>query len=302
MSMSNATITDPRVSIAYHTALVVASAIGVGANVFVLFALTRVQSRNYHYYFLGLSSASDLIVSGFIIPSIVFWDKQIEARDGLLCKAFGFLTLSVMSTEMMVITLVAVNRHALVTWPSFRYNRIFTAFRVKVTLVVIPVIGLLFANAPILGFGTYGYTQTMGMCLLTPEDSNNRLIFILGDFGLVLPATMFILIIYTRLAFHLLRQKPLSRSRTRMRRGDGTATKVVSGRRTKNVFILFLMWLIFVSTWFVAVGFTIFSFENINVPLFLHRFTSAFALANSATNPVVFILSDTKLRQTIYMK
>ncbi|XP_020509377.1 adenosine receptor A3 isoform X1 [Labrus bergylta] len=174
----------------YAALMVVSGMASVCGNLLLLLVLLLNKELRTDALGLTLSfSLSDLALGLSIIPFGVYnslsWSSCF-ASEGALCQGSGFIFLLLQTSSMHSLTWATVNKFTEICF-ALSYSRVWTGGRSRAMLVLVWLFCLVTAALPLLGFGSYVYSESRFLCCpnFTPEDRCFVLLWMLA--GIVAP-------------------------------------------------------------------------------------------------------------------
>ncbi|XP_036006432.1 adenosine receptor A3 isoform X2 [Fundulus heteroclitus] len=159
----------------YAVLMVLSGTVAVCGNLCILTVV--LLNRELRTDTLGLTlsfSLSDLATGLAIIPfgvhNSLTW-PDVYPSKGAMCQGSGFLLLLLQSSSIQSLTWATVDKFTAICF-ALSYQSIWTTRRSGVLLALIWLFCLLNACLPLLGFGSYAYSESRFLCCLefTPEN------------------------------------------------------------------------------------------------------------------------------------
>ncbi|MEQ2237453.1 hypothetical protein ILYODFUR_023318 [Ilyodon furcidens] len=159
----------------YAVLMVLSGTAAICGNLFILTIV--LLNKELHSDTLGLTlsfSLSDLATGLSVIPfgvhNSLSWPAVYPSK-GALCQGSGFILLLLQSSSIQSLTWATVDTFTAICF-ALSYRSIWTTKRSWVLLTLIWLFCLLNASMPLLGFGSYAYSESRFLCGLqfTPEN------------------------------------------------------------------------------------------------------------------------------------
>ncbi|EDO32805.1 predicted protein, partial [Nematostella vectensis] len=111
-------------------------------------------------------SISDLfrIILSLTISTSVLAKRSWIAGD-IFCQVNGFYTLFFLSSSLLSVTLITLNRYYLVVKPN-KAKTVFSKRNAKVMVIFLWCLSLLSAIPPVFGMGKYGFVAARATCFI----------------------------------------------------------------------------------------------------------------------------------------
>lgn len=174
----------------YATLMVVSSVASVCGNLLLLLVLLLNKELRTDTLGLTLSfSLSDLVLGLSIMPFGVYNSLSRSScchGEGALCQGSGFIFLLLQTSSIHSLTWATVNKFTEICF-ALSYSSMWTKGRSRAVLVLVWLFCLVNAALPLLGFGSYVYSESRFLCCpsFTPEDRYFVLLWMLA--GIVAP-------------------------------------------------------------------------------------------------------------------
>lgn len=176
---------------ALFTALMLLSSVAsVTGNLLLLLLLLLHRELRTDTLGLTLSfSLSDLALGLSTIPfgirnSLVGPDGY--PGDGAFCRGSGFIFLLLQTSSIHSLTWATVDKFTEICF-ALSYRRLWTAARVRLVLVTLWAFSLLNATLPLLGIGSYVYSESRYLCCLDFRPENRTFVVLWMAVGIVAP-------------------------------------------------------------------------------------------------------------------
>ncbi|XP_056623670.1 adenosine receptor A3 [Triplophysa dalaica] len=145
---------------------------------------------------------SDLALGISIMPfgihNSLFQVKGYASKSAF-CQGSAFLFLLLQLASIHSLTWAAVDKFTEICF-ALSYASIFTAHRVKIILAVVWLYSLLSAAMPLIGFGSYGYSETKFLCVPSFQPSSVGFNMLFMGLGIIIPillmCCMYVYIVY----------------------------------------------------------------------------------------------------------
>lgn len=174
----------------YAVLLVVSGVASICGNVLLLLMLLLYKELRADTLGLTLSfSLSDLALGLSTIPfgahNSLTWPARYPS-EGALCQGSGFIFLLLQTSSIHSLAWATVDKFTEICF-ALTYRNIWTAGRSRVVLVVVWSFCLLNAVLPLLGFGSYTYSESRFLCCpsFTPDNRYFVVLWMLA--GIVAP-------------------------------------------------------------------------------------------------------------------
>ncbi|KAM4723876.1 adenosine receptor A3 [Anableps anableps] len=159
----------------YAVLMVLSGTAAVCGNLLILIIVFLNKELQSDTLGLTLSfSLSDLAIGLSIIPfgvhNSLSW-PAVYGSKGAFCQGSGFILLLLQSSSIQSLTLVTVDKFTAICF-ALSYRSIWTTRRSWILLALIWLFCLLNASLPLMGFGSYAYSESQFLCCLefTPEN------------------------------------------------------------------------------------------------------------------------------------
>lgn len=145
---------------------------------------------------------SDLALGISIMPfgihNSLFQVKGYASKSAF-CQGSAFLFLLLQLASIHSLTWAAIDKFTEICF-ALSYASIFTAHRVKIILAVVWLYSLLSAAMPLIGFGSYGYSETKFLCVPSFQPSSVGFNMLFMGLGIIIPillmCCMYVYIVY----------------------------------------------------------------------------------------------------------
>ncbi|XP_074516857.1 adenosine receptor A3 [Sebastes fasciatus] len=174
----------------YAALMVVSGVASVSGNLLLLLVL--LLNRELRTDTLGLTlsfGASDLALGLSAIPfgayNSLAWPSRY-ASEGAFCQGSGFILLLLQTSSVHSLTWAAVDKFTEICF-ALSYRSIWTAGRCRAALVLVWSFGLVNAALPLLGFGSYVYSESRFLCCPSFTPDNRSFVALWMSTGVVAP-------------------------------------------------------------------------------------------------------------------
>ncbi|XP_053290186.1 histamine H2 receptor [Pleuronectes platessa] len=174
----------------YASLMAVTSAASVSGNLLLL--LVMLFNKDLRSDTLGLTvsfSLSDLALGLSTIPFGAHNSLSQTSgypSEGVLCQGSGFIFLLLQTSSIHSLTWATVDKFTEICF-ALSYRSIWTTGRSRVVLVLVWLFCLVNATLPLLGFGTYAYSESRFLCCLSFTPDNQVFVVLWMMLGIVLP-------------------------------------------------------------------------------------------------------------------
>ncbi|XP_031560387.1 melanopsin-B-like [Actinia tenebrosa] len=148
--------------------------LGLIGNMVVCFVVQKTQQLKTIPNFLIINlSVSDLLrISLTLSVSSGVLIKRAWIADSLFCRINGFYTLVFLSSSLLCVTLISINRYFLVVKPNFS-KKVFSKKNTILMVGCLWSLAILTALPPILGLGRYGFNPSRATCFIALGSSDS---------------------------------------------------------------------------------------------------------------------------------
>uniref|UniRef100_A0A3Q3QHM9 G-protein coupled receptors family 1 profile domain-containing protein n=1 Tax=Monopterus albus TaxID=43700 RepID=A0A3Q3QHM9_MONAL len=174
----------------YTTLMILSSVASICGNILLL--LVHLLNKELWSDTLGLTlsiSLSDLAL-GLSTISVGAHNSLCRPEgypsEGAFCQGSGFIFVLLQTSSIHSLTWVTVDKFAEV-WFALRYSSIWTAGRIQAVLILIWLFCLVNATLPLLGFGSYVYSESRFLCCLSFTPENGYFVVLWMCLGIVVP-------------------------------------------------------------------------------------------------------------------
>ncbi|KAM9777478.1 histamine H2 receptor [Neosynchiropus ocellatus] len=185
------------VSLLYAVLMVLTGVASVGGNLLLLLALLLNKELWTDTTGLTLSiSLSDLALALSTVPFGVYNSLARPAgyrSDGALCQGSGFIFLLLQTSSIHSLMWTTIDKFAEICF-GLNYHNIWTRKRCRTVLVLVWSFSVIIAALPLLGFGSYSYSETRFLCCtgFTSHDQNFVLLWLLAGITTPIVAMCFL--------------------------------------------------------------------------------------------------------------
>lgn len=174
----------------YAVLMVLSGTAAICGNLFILTVVLLNKELQSDTLGLTLSfSLSDLATGLSIIPfgvhNSLSW-PAVHPSKGALCQGSAFILLLLQSSSIHSLTWVTVDKFTAICF-ALRYPSIWTARRSWVLLALIWFFCLINASLPLMGFGSYAYSESRFLCCLEFTPGNRYFVMLWVVVGVTLP-------------------------------------------------------------------------------------------------------------------
>lgn len=174
----------------YAALMVVSGVASIFGNLLLLLVLLLNKELRTDTLGLTLSfSLSDLALGLSIIPFGVYnslaWPSCCPSK-GALCQGSGFIFLLLQTSSMHSLTWATVNKFTEICF-ALSYSSVWTAGRCRVVLVLVWLFCLVNATLPLLGFGSYVYSESRFLCCPSFTPNNKYFVLLWMLVGIMVP-------------------------------------------------------------------------------------------------------------------
>jgi len=181
MSTDNNTDADglhlPQVSITLRivqvTSLVLLIALGLLGNFILCFVVYKTRNLwtvpNLLIVNLSVSDLLRIVFSLSVSCAVLTTRRWI---GDLFCQINGFYTLVFLSSSLLCVTLISINRYFLIVKPN-KSKQIFSRRNTRYMVGGLWSIGIVTAFPPLLGLGMYGFNASRATCFIAYGSSNS---------------------------------------------------------------------------------------------------------------------------------
>ncbi|XP_061599804.1 beta-2 adrenergic receptor [Cololabis saira] len=154
-------------SLLYTALMILSSAASISGNLLLLLVLFLNQELQSDTLGLTLSSGlSDLAVGLSSLPfgahNSLWWPSGWTTR-GLLCQGGGFILVLLQTASIHSLTWTTVDKFTEICF-ALSYRSLWTAHRSRAVLVSVWLFCLVNASLPLVGFGSYSYSESRFLC------------------------------------------------------------------------------------------------------------------------------------------
>lgn len=174
----------------FATLMLLSSVASVSGNLLLLLLLLLHRELRTDTLGLTLSfSLSDLVLGLSTIPfgvhnSLVGPDGY--PGNGAFCQGNGFIFLLLQTSSIHSLTWATVDKFTEICF-ALSYRRLWTAARIRSVLVILWAFSLLNATLPLLGVGSYAYSDSRYLCCLDFRPENRMFVVLWVAVGIGAP-------------------------------------------------------------------------------------------------------------------
>lgn len=174
----------------YATLMVLSSVASVSGNLLLLLVLLINKELRTDNLGLTLSfSLSDLALGLSTMPFGVYNSLACPScypSEGALCQGSGFIFLLLQTSSIHSLSWATVNKFTEICF-ALSYSSIWTVRRSRAVLVLLWFFCLVTAALPLLGFGSYIYSESQFLCCLSFTPDNRYFVVLWMLAGIVVP-------------------------------------------------------------------------------------------------------------------
>ncbi|XP_060938780.1 histamine H2 receptor [Limanda limanda] len=174
----------------YATLMAVTSAASVCGNLLLLLVL--LHNKELRSDTLGLTVSFSLSDLALGLSTLPFGAHNSLSQpgghpsEGVLCQGSGFLFLLLQTSSIHSLTWATVDKFTEICF-ALSYQSIWTTGRSRVVLVLVWLFCLVNASLPLLGFGTYAYSESRFLCCPSFTPDNRSFVVLWMTLGIVAP-------------------------------------------------------------------------------------------------------------------
>lgn len=148
--------------------------LGFIGNVVVCFVVHKTQQLKTIPTFLVINlSVSDLLrISLTLSVSSAVLIKRTWIADNIFCQLNGFYTLVFLSSSLLCVTLISINRYFLIVKPNFS-KKVFSKKNTILMVCGLWSFAIITALPPVLGLGKYGFNPGRATCFIALGSSDS---------------------------------------------------------------------------------------------------------------------------------
>jgi len=293
--------------------------VGLAGNILTIIAILvcKKHRKTQNVYICSLAFA-DLIVCINAAPYTVWMLVQHNQKDhhllfSFMCQSTGWLTTAMLCNTLYNLAGIAINRYICIIKPSHIYMRLYTRRRVGLSVFLIWLLSGLVVMPGMLGFGSFGYNDHFGSCLVTDDPLTYLMAMTILLIFCTLPCLSSIFFSYARILIHFRQVSHRARCRNTTiahigSTNDSSDLTQVSNLKPNpassrghremaviaNLCVVFGVFLIF---WMPLLSIYIFDYRRL-APVWVYRVFFAFATSNSCVNVFIYAGMNPAFRQT----
>ena len=240
-------------------------------------------------------------IAAFIAGGWIFGSTDV-IREGM-CVAVGFIFSVFLLATVHLIALISFDRFLYIVYP-LKYTQWMNSFRALCLTGIVSIVPLILASTPFFGFGEFGYSPFLGVCLFRWEGERPYVITVVAEVLIPIVATIvFTVWTYIHAKRYLRRRhmRQISYVASMESQGDISARNRKVSRALTRTFSLLLVSqaICFTPGILTAViGFFV-GFVNIPTAVFLIAFV--IIISNAGINPIIQSLSRRQFRHYPYL-
>ena len=237
-------------------------------------------------------------ITAFIAGGWIFGSTDV-IREGM-CVAVGFIFSVFLLATVHLIALISFDRFLYIVYP-LKYTQWMNSFRALCLTGIVSIVPLILASTPLFGFGKFGYSPFLGVCLFRWEGEQAYVITVVAEVLIPIVATI-VFTVWTYIhAKRYLRRRHMRQASYVASQGDISARNQKVNRALTRIFVLLLVSqaICFTPGIITAViGFFV-GFVNIPTAIFLIAFVVI--ISNAGINPIIQSLSRRQFRHYPYL-